>query len=141
MRHLHERNSDKQSRNKKSGSGESGPNLDPRWLGLFMIAATQVGYVKDLLPDGGGIPDYPRSRFSAHHVDPDIQKRFFELFGGDADKNRTKFNDVADLFSKLDAYHPPACPNSETLQAVVDLLNSLQDEIKDTLSRYGLESK
>jgi hypothetical protein len=120
-----------------------GPNLDPRWLALFMICASQDGYVSSLLPPNGAVPDYPTTPFTALGLGTDIQEQFFQLFGGnraDSDANRQKFVDVSRMFTQIGNYHPPACPDADTLKSVVDLLNSLQLTIKNTLERYGLES-
>jgi hypothetical protein len=118
-----------------------GLNLDPRWLALFMICVTQDGYVTSLLPEAGAQPDYPSTPFSYLGLDEDVQRQFFALFGpiSKIDANRKKFVDVAQLFKQISLYHPPACPDPATLKAVVDLLNSLQTVITNTLERFGLE--
>jgi len=138
------------------------PNMDPRMLAIFMILASQEGYVVDLLPLDGSEPPYndpTRNHFKKFGLDEDIQKRFYTFFSR-SDKIQPELEqdlkDLAKMTSQRDVhrqlfaivarslrrneplYHPPACPNEDVLKSVVELLNGLQAVIDDTLVRYGL---
>lgn len=139
------------------------PNMDPRMLAVFMMLTTQEGYAPDLLPLDGSEPNYndpAKNHFKRFGLDEDIQKRFYTFFGRNDKlqpeleqdiKDLAKMTTQRDVHRQLFAiiarglrrnepmYHPPACPNEETLKAVIELLNGYQAAISETLIRYGLQ--
>ncbi len=102
------------------------PTVDPRFLSVFLICATQDGYVDELL--GTDKPDYDNSEFTRLGLAADIQKQFVATFGGRGKgANRAAFVEVVKLFKQLANYHPPDCPYTAVLKAVVQVTNDAFD--------------
>ncbi|HEY6393577.1 MAG TPA: hypothetical protein VIX89_20010 [Bryobacteraceae bacterium] len=93
--------------------------FNPQNLAIFMIATTQKNYIDDLLPETG-VPD-PNKNFGRLGVDPQVLDDFVKEFGGaDRKLNREKFLEVARLAGSMVDYHPPDCPDEDTLRKIVD---------------------
>jgi hypothetical protein len=86
-----------------------------------MLAATQDGFIKDLVPDAGGTPD-PNKNFTRLGVDQNVATDFINRVQtkGDPAKTQAAFLQMNQLMSNLYAeYTPPDCPDTPTLQAIV----------------------
>jgi len=95
-------------------------DFNPQNLAIFMLAATQADYIKDLLPETGDATFGNNNNFARLGVDQTALRDFVLKFGGaKAAENRAKFLAVAELAADMVDYHPPDCPDTATLSKVV----------------------
>jgi hypothetical protein len=101
------------------------PNLlDPRAIALVMLAATQDGFIKDLIPSTGN-PDLHKN-FGRLGLADDILNDFITRVKlADGAKIQTAFLQINSIMKTLYAneYQPPDCPDTVTLQNFVSLAN------------------
>ena len=99
--------------------------LDPRSLAIVMLAATQDGFIKDLIPDGGGKPNLKKN-FGRLGLTDDILNDFINRAKAkDPAKVQAAFLQMNSLMKTVfaDDYQPPDCPDTVTLQNFVSAAN------------------
>jgi hypothetical protein len=125
------------------------PTIDKRFLGVFMLIASQTNWINELLPQDGSEPDYSKTDLTIYaNVEADIQKKFYDAFSKTdapsatlaalltelADPTTTKtmrevhrklFQVAALAVSKATpSYTPPPCPKTVTLQSIVNAIKN-----------------
>jgi len=122
------------------------PTLDPRLLGIFMLLSTQTNWVHDLLPADGSKPaDFKKTKLYDVGLKEDIQQDFYVAFSSTAvpggvlktvlanlaaaktkrDAHRLLFEALSVALSEAPvSYSPPPCPKKNTLQYIIDAVNT-----------------
>jgi hypothetical protein len=100
--------------------------MDSRVLALFALAATQDGFIRDLLPDTGS-PDLKKN-FGRLGLADDILNDFIRRVGGSSNRVRDAFLALNDILriAYSGEYQPPDCPYTQVLKDVVTLTNDSQ---------------
>lgn len=138
------------------------PTMDPKWLGLFMLLATQDGSADQLLPDVGepDPPDFNNTDFTKkYNVDKQIQQTFYNNLGDKSgppsSKLQAALNTLAKSATPRDAYRllfgvvtqalfdsgsnysPPPCPSDKTLADVIQFINKEPLVVVEDIRKKG----
>lgn len=112
------------------------PDMDARFVGVFMLLSTQQGWAKEMFKDnsfakiaGLGIDDQFLSEFSGLFSDDKLVPAFQQSIKGVetmphmSDIMATVFGALADLIADNGpSYSPPPCPR-RAMPAIIDAIN------------------
>ena len=129
------------------------PTIDKRFLGIFMLLASQTNWINGVLPSDGTQPDFSQTDLTKKAgVETDIQKIFYDAFSSPdtPDANLTALlKDLADpsatesmrevhrkLFQIVSLavaaatpnYTPPPCPKAVTLQYIITAIKNAPEK-------------